>query len=405
MAKYTKEIIETENSKLIYRVNDETNERKLVANIEMGDKPSIKYYIDNFIVDEISIENRSNFPKGVSDLGVITSVMDKINKQLKKLQKPITEFIISDKKATTIKYSGKSKECFKVIFNSNDIESLQNKYNLYKRIASNNLNISTQQLLHEKAPSIFTEEQKSINLSKKVFMDNLREGIKKDLTVEDVQKLGDFYIEASTKFVRKDVKEKLLVDLQDKTKIIALESLMNEYKELLEEEPAENKWQKFFEKYITILDSRYIKVLDKNNISTYTTKKPDLILLDLYKFIDLYELKKTNTNLLEYDNSHKNYYWHKDIAMVIAQAEKYVRKMTENSSTLIREIKEDSGLVVDIVKPKAIIVAGHSKYLNNDNKINDFKLLRESLKDITFILYDEFYKQLKNFYNQLKKED
>lgn len=401
MAKYSQEIKETKATKKIYRINNETQQKKLISVVHKGKHPYIIAYIDDFIADEIKIDGIA-LPRGISPLGLRTKVITRLNSEFIKLDVPIKSFYISISKKTSFTLNG---GMYDVVFNISDFTDLDKKKNTFYRIASSNLNTSIKNFLHEKAPLIFTEEPKSLNLSKKVFMDNLREGIKKDLTVEDVQKLGDFYIEASTKFVRKDVKEKLLVDLQDKTKIIALESLMNEYKGLLEEEPAESKWQKFFEKYITILDSRYIKVLDKNNISTYTTKKPDLILLDLYKFIDLYELKKTNTNLLEYDISHKNYYWHKDIAMVIAQAEKYVRKMTENSSTLIREIKEDSDLVVDIVKPKAIIVAGHSKYLDNDNKINDFKLLRESLKDITFILYDEFYKQLKNFYNQLKKED
>lgn len=401
MARYTQRFEKTKTKKKIYRINNETKEEKLISVIHNGKTPYITTYIDNFIADEIKIDGIA-LPRGISPLGLPTRVISRINKVLKMLDIPVNSFYISTSKETSFVLNN---ERLDIVFKRSDFEELDKKNELFYRIASNNLNISIKNLLHQKAPSIFPEEPKALNLSKKVFMDNLREGIKKDMTAEDVKKLGEFYLEVSTKFVRKDIKEKLLIDLQDKTKIIALENLMKEYKDLLDKEPAETKWQKFFEKYITILDSRYIKVLDKNNISTYTTKKPDLILLDLYKFIDLYELKKTNTNLLEYDSSHKNYYWHKDIAMVIAQAEKYVRKMTENSSTLIREIKEDCGLVVDIIKPKAIIVAGHSKYLDNDNKINDFKLLRESLKDITFILYDEFYKQLENFYKQLKKED
>ena len=401
MAKYVQISKETKTKKKIYRINNETKEEKLISVIHNGKTPYITTYIDNFIVDEIKIDGIA-LPSGISPLGLPTRIISRINNVLKMLDIPVNSFYISTSEETSFVLNN---ERLDIVFKKSDFEELNKKNELFYRIASSNLNISVKNLLHQKAPSIFPEEPKALNLSKKVFMDNLREGIKKNMTAEDVKKLGEFYLEVSTKFVRKDIKEKLLIDLQDKTKIIALENLMKEYKDLLDEEPAETKWQKFFEKYITILDSRYIKVLDKNNISTYTTKKPDLILLDLYNFIDLYELKKTNTNLLEYDSSHKNYYWHKDIAMVIAQAEKYVRKMTENSSTLIREIKEDSGLVVDIIKPKAIIVAGHSKYLDNDNKINDFKLLRESLKDITFILYDEFYKQLEHFYKQLKKED
>ena len=401
MAKYVQISKETKTKKKIYRINNETKEEKLISVIHNGKTPYITTYIDNFIVDEIKIDGIA-LPSGISPLGLPTRIISRINNVLKMLDIPVNSFYISTSEETSFVLNN---ERLDIVFKKSDFEELNKKNELFYRIASSNLNISVKNLLHQKAPSIFPEKPKALNLSKKVFMDNLREGIKKDMTAEDVKKLGEFYLEVSTKFVRKDIKEKLLIDLQDKTKIIALENLMKEYKDLLDEEPAETKWQKFFEKYITILDSRYIKVLDKNNISTYTTKKPDLILLDLYNFIDLYELKKTNTNLLEYDGSHKNYYWHKDIAMVIAQAEKYVRKMTENSSTLIREIKEDSSLVVDIIKPKAIIVAGHSKYLDNDNKINDFKLLRESLKDITFILYDEFYKQLEHFYKQLKKED
>ena len=394
MAKYSQEIKETKTTKKIYRINNETQQKKLISVVHKGKYPYITAYIDDFITDEIKIDGVA-LPRGISPLGLRTAVITKLNSEFIKLDVPIKSFYISISKKTSFTLNeGK----YDVIFNISDFTDLDKKKNTFYRIASSNL-------LHEKAPLIFTEEPKSINLSKNVFIDNLRDGIKDNLTAEDVKKLGNFYIEASTKFVRKDIKDKLLIDLQDKTKVIALENLMDEYKKLLEEEPAESKWQKFFEKYITILDSRYIKRLNKNNISVYRTKKPDLILLDLYNFIDIYELKKTNTNLLDYDENHKNYFWHKDIAQVISQAEKYVRKAEENSSVLIREIKEDCGVDVEIIKPKAIVVAGHSKYLDNKNKINDFKLLRESLKNITFILYDEFYKQLENFYTQLKKED
>ena len=399
MAKYSTRIKETKTKKTIFRVDNETHEEKLISVVHLGEKPYIITTIDGFIVDEIKIDGIA-LPRGISPLGLLTRVISRINNVLKSLNIPINSFYISNSEETSFALNN---ERLDIVFRKSDFEELGKKNELFYRVASNNLNIAVKNLLHQKAPSIFPEEPKVLNLSKKVFMDNLRDGIKKDLTVDDVQKLGDFYIDASTKFVRKDIKEKLLIDSQDKTKIIALENLMEEYKKLLEENPAESKWQKFFEKYITVLDSRYVKLLNKNNISTYTTKKPDLILLDLYNFLDLYELKKANTQLLDYDESHKNYFWNKDIAKVIAQAEKYTRKMVENSSTLKREIKEDCGIEIDIIKPKAIIVAGHSKDLDDQNKVNDFKLLRESLKDITFILYDEFYKQLENFYNQLKK--
>src|SRR5690606_14018531 len=110
------------------------------------------------------------------------------------------------------------------------------------------------------------------------------------------------------------------------------------------------------------------------NIATGITKYPDLVLVDIYGYIDFYELKKSNTPLIQYDKSHKTWYWTKDISMVIAQATDYLQKSKENASSYTTVIKEqtetekEEGIDVNIINPRVIIVAGSTKELNTTIK-------------------------------------
>ena len=152
-----------------------------------------------------------------------------------------------------------------------------------------------------------------------------------------------------------------------------------------------------------LFDNRYIKKLNYKNIETGITKYPDLVLVDIYGYVDFYELKKSNMRLLSYDKDHKTYYWSPDVSKVIGQVSGYLQSAKDNAATYKIKIKEETGIDVNIINPKGIIVAGSSKELNSIKKQKHFKSLRESLKDIEFILYDELLKRLKNFLNNLNK--
>jgi hypothetical protein len=129
--------------------------------------------------------------------------------------------------------------------------------------------------------------------------------------------------------------------------------------------------------------------------------------VDIYGYIDFYELKKSGMSLLQFDTSHKTYYWSKDMSMTIAQVSDYLQKARENASIYAKTIKEETGndqaegIEVNIIRPRAIIVAGNKSELNTEKKMNHFKNLRESLKDIEFLLYDELLERLKNLLNSI----
>jgi len=96
--------------------------------------------------------------------------------------------------------------------------------------------------------------------------------------------------------------------------------------------------------------------------------------------------------------------------MVIAQVADYLQKAKENSLSYSKSIKEQTedenndGFEINIINPRAIIVAGTTKELNTKTKRNHFKNLRESLKDIEFVLYDELLERLKNLLETVKLE-
>lgn len=196
--------------------------------------------------------------------------------------------------------------------------------------------------------------------------------------------------------------------LQKNSQLIALNEIINNYEKLLNDNPKESIWQDFFNNYITLFDNRYLHKLDYKNIAVGITKYPDLVLVDIYGYIDFYELKKSDMRLLQYDDNHNTFFWSKELSMTIAQASDYLQKARENSIAYSKTIKEvtsnelSNGIEVNIINPRAIIVAGRTSELNSTMKRNQFKNLRESLKDIEFVLYDELLDRLKNLLNSIK---
>ena len=51
---------------------------------------------------------------------------------------------------------------------------------------------------------------------------------------------------------------------------------------------------------------------------------------------------------------------------------------------------------VEVIRPRAFVLLGHSDQLDDDNKRRDFQVLRMSLKNVEVILYDELLKRIKN---------
>lgn len=167
----------------------------------------------------------------------------------------------------------------------------------------------------------------------------------------------------------------------------------------------ESSWQVFLREYILLFNTNYTDFIEKANIQILGTKFPDFMLIDVYNYLDIYEIKKPSTNLLKEDSSRGNYYWDVEIAKAISQVENYIHSINKSSASFREEVKRSKKLDIRVVKPRGIIIAGTSNQFKGNEIIEDnFRLLNRSLKNVEIIMYDELLTNLKIFLARLMME-
>ncbi|MFZ2484483.1 MAG: Shedu immune nuclease family protein [Minisyncoccia bacterium] len=236
-------------------------------------------------------------------------------------------------------------------------------------------------------------------LRKPDLLDNLNE--------DDIQELGDFIPKFFTSDLSKKIKKQREYKLQlaklqkTESEKIYLDQVIEEFEELLgREKLKEEKWQVFLSEKVFPFLTNYTFFIEKERVSIKGSQ-PDFIAIDVYDFIDIYEIKTHHDNILAYDSSHKNYYWKPNIAQAISQVESYIDQVNDNTATFERYIKENYGKTIKVIRPRGYIIAGKSAEFSTDKHFKDFKRLSRSLKNIDFILYDELLESLKGLRNKL----
>ncbi len=386
--------------KIVYRQHKEDEEKEFVKIYEQKGKNYFFDY-DGQTIKQIELRDFEEIPYLFNSFGYGFS--DNTVNSFFRYQfddKRINKIIISE--------DIESKKVRKNLFlNINDLSVLISSTNQEQRACNDTKKILIKNFLVDIFPEI-AFDYKETNNNKKLILRNLNQKLIDQLTADDIEKIGNFYVDASKKYKRADLVKRMTFGLQKNAQILTLQEIIAKYELLLKENPPESSWQKFFDEYITLFDTRYAHKINYKNIATGITKYPDLVLVDIYGYIDFYELKKSSTPLMKYDSSHKTWYWTKDVSMVIAQATDYLQKSKENAINYTKVIKEETeteseeGIDVNIINPRVIIVAGSTKELNTKKKQNHFKNLRESLKDIEFVLYDELLERLKNLLDKIK---
>lgn len=388
--------------KKIYRQNKEDIEEKKVL-IFAYVKGNIELEFESDTIKKIIIENSEEIPAFLSSYGYGFSEKSLNNFfRYNFTSDEIDKIVLSQTKSST--KSGKS-----LVFNYYDIETLLSSINQEQRACNDTKKILIKNLIVQAFPKINFDFQETNN-NKELILRNLNDKLIEKLTASEIQQIGDFYVKAARKFKASHIIKKMTAGLFKNAQILSLQEIILRYEKLLKENPAESEWQKFFDEYITLFDSRYVHKINYKNIATGLTKYPDLVLVDIYGYIDFYELKKSGTELIQYDKSHRTWFWSKDVSMVIAQASDYLQKSKENALSYAKAIKTETetetevGLEVNIINPRAIIVIGSTSQLDTEKKKHHFKNLRESLKDIEFVLYDELLERLKNLLDSIKIE-
>ncbi|WHT40376.1 hypothetical protein QNH98_07280 [Myroides sp. mNGS23_01] len=178
-----------------------------------------------------------------------------------------------------------------MILNYNDIESLLKSINQEQRACNDTKKILIKNLIVDIYPEVNFDHSETNN-NKDLILRNLNDKLIEKLTATEIEQIGNFYVKATQKFKAGHIIKKMTFGLMKNAQLLTLQEIILKYEKLLVDNPAESEWQKFFDEYITLFDSRYVHKINYKNIATGITKYPDLVLVDIYGYVDFYELKK-----------------------------------------------------------------------------------------------------------------
>lgn len=153
---------------------------------------------------------------------------------------------------------------------------------------------------------------------------------------------------------------------------------------------------RFLRDNLFLIDSKYVAVVPELNVVLATARRVDFGLVDSSGYLDIYEIKKASTKLLAAAEDRGNFYWHADAVKAITQAEKYLHNAQSKAAVLAGDIKREREIAVSVVRPKAVVVMGTSDQLSDERRADDFRVLRESLRNVEVVLYDELLTRLEN---------
>jgi hypothetical protein len=193
-----------------------------------------------------------------------------------------------------------------------------------------------------------------------------------------------------------------ILNSKEAADVFYLDKIIKEFERKIKAKTqSESNWQKFFRAYIQVFNPAYATILEKKNISL-SGDFPDFVPIDIYGYLDIYEIKKPNTRLMVLDRSRKNYYWSTEISKAISQVENYIDNATRLAPAIKENIKKHDGIEVKIVKPRGLIIAGTRNQLKDEKMEDDFKILSASMKNIEVVLFDDILNNLKSLFERIQ---
>lgn len=392
------EFYSEKTNKLVFVVNSKTKE--------------IKYYVHSDRVSDrpysqINFKGFDKLPGGFYTEGYgITTGAYLIDRFFKEKFGDQINITISKTDTTSVKKQIKK---LHITFNYKDFKKFQERLKEIKKEKNKVSEIAAQYYFNKFFPAYFEaplEAEGNIYNSGDLATILTQDQILESLSTPDVKALDDFYMEflklSNSKLSSANRLFKITKN-KNEAEVIYLENIISEFEKKLKQNLTEGSWQTFLREYILLFNTNYTNTIEKANVTLLSGRYPDFMLIDVYNYLDIYEIKKPNTSLLKEDKSRNNYYWDTEISKAISQVENYIHLINKNSSGFREEIKRSKGLDIRVVKPRGIIIAGTSKQFKGNEVMEDnFRLLNRSLKNVEIILYDELLSNLKIFLDRIK---
>jgi hypothetical protein len=296
-----------------------------------------------------------------------------------------------------------------VIFNYDDFSELQRNL----RSIRSESNIQSKQYVTTKLAGLFpklraTKKQAGAGIAA-YQQDRLAKLVHSEsdfaekLSKNDITAVAELYAELLEKkrFGQTVGELRVLGKSRGKTEKVLLEKVITDFEARLKKVTlSENDWQQFFEKFIVLFNTSYVHVLEKLSVSL-GGKYPDFILLNVYNYLDIYEIKRPHANLLKLDTSRGNFYWDAEVSKAIAQTENYIDLINKNAHAFVAEVRQRKNLDIKVVRPRGYIIVGNREQLTTEKMQDDFRLLASASKNVDVIPYDDLLNNLKNLAKRL----
>lgn len=187
-----------------------------------------------------------------------------------------------------------------------------------------------------------------------------------------------------------------------RTQIKSLKELATNLEQAIDGNHPESWWQTYIKSNILIIQQGYIQSIDKMNVSVGVTKFPDFSLVTHDDYLDILEIKKPTTNLIKLDNSRGNSFWDIEMSKAIIQTENYIENVSKHRDTIRSYLKDTYEINLQVLRPRGIILAGNTKQFTTQKERDDFRLLSQSMKNITIVTYNELLSRLNNYIKVLE---
>jgi hypothetical protein len=207
------------------------------------------------------------------------------------------------------------------------------------------------------------------------------------------------------------VLENLQIDLVIQGRKKTLDQVIRKFERHLKNRSfSEKKWQKFLHEEVFFFISNYIESIREADVNfgkgSEGAKQPDFVWIDIYGFLDVFEIKTPYTDILarRIDKSHNNFYFSSSAAMAISQIEKYILFLERNVDAFGAYLSKQTKIPFSILKPKAFLIIGNTReFEHTPQKKDDFRVLRRLFKNIEFVTFDELLDNLKNLSSKFEK--
>ncbi|QIY92323.1 Shedu immune nuclease family protein [Chryseobacterium gallinarum] len=406
MAKFTTESSNIPTGREIWVIEDEDATTRRLAYTFNTRQNKITFYPkeDDFELSEITLEGFTRLPEDFSENGYIKqTVQYYLNKKIQ--ENNITKLTITNNGNNSYR-KNRGEETYSLTLKYEDFKTLRENFIAEKNQYNQTKNDILDNFFFRLFPTNFLESTSTPLRQKGNFIRNLNAQIIPHLTVADLQIVETFISELLKNRYQRST-EKFLQLARTKIQVdnVAIDRILSDFQKNLDDNISENAWGKYLQKNLFLLESKYVKILRELNVILRGSRNVDFGMIDTKGYLDIFEIKKPTTNLLSADTDRGNYYWHSETVKAIVQAEKYLYNAERKASSLAEDIQREDRIEVKVIKPRAILIIGHSNQLDNDEKKADFKVLRNSLKNIEILLYDELVEGMENqknkYYDQI----